>query len=785
MTLDQLRPGTSAKIDSIGGGELSLRKHLLDMGLTVGTDVTCTKDAGSVIEIRVRGFELALRKDDAAKISVSDITEGEREYHHAHAERLIERIKNPSIDFELNKKNLNEIIKEGEPINIALIGNQNCGKTTLFNQLTGANQKVGRFEGVTVERKDGPVHGHHNVTITDLPAIYSLSPFTQEEVVARDFVLNEKPDCLINIIDASNIQRNFYLTTQLLSMEVPMVIALNMIDEVQKNGGFVDINMMSAILGVPVVPISALKNQGLDELIKKAIFVARYGIKPRTKSETDWKDPESDAIHKCLRKIIGIIGDRAKESGISARFAATKLIEYDEFIQKKLRLSDAEIDIIEKTVKAAEEETNADSLSMLSEMRFRFINMLYSKTVVYPKESVESIRSRKIDKILTGKYTAIPAFIGIMAIIFYLTFGPLGTWLSDVLELGIEHIISLADGALTAYGINPVVHSLIIEGAMAGIGSILSFMPIIVLLFFFLSILEDCGYISRVAFIMDGILRKIGLSGRSIVPMLIGFGCSVPAIMASRTLPSNRDRKMTILLIPFMSCSAKLPIYTLLTAAFFPEHGAIVMLGLYFGSIVVGILYALALGKTVFRGEPVPFVMELPNYRIPAPKNVMQIVGEQVKDFITKAFTVIFAASVIIWFLQTFDARFNLVTDSSNSMLAALGGILAPIFAPMGLGDWRVSTALITGFTAKESVVSTLLVLVGGSADNLGMMFTPATALVFLTFALLYAPCASAIAAVNRELGGKWAVALVGIQCAIAWVVSFLVSLLLRAAGMM
>ena len=785
MTLDQLTQGKTALIDGVQCEDITLRKHILDMGLTAGTEVTYVKDVNGAMEIRVRGYQLALRKDDAAKILISNITEGARVFRHAHAERIIEKIQNPGLGEAVNEKDLEEVIPAGAPITFGLIGNQNCGKTTLFNQLTGSNQHVGNFAGVTVERKDGIIRSHPEATITDLPGIYSLSPYTQEEIVTRDFVLEAKPDCIINILDASNIQRNFYLTTQLLSMEVPMVIALNMMDEVQKNGGTININLMESVLGVPVIPISAAKNQGIDELVEHAVFVARHGLTPRRKSESDWEDPESDAIHKCVRSVMRVVADHAADAKLPVRFAATKLIEGDEPIQKRLRLHDAEVQLVEEAVQRAEQATGKDRLTMLSEMRFRFINMLYSRTVVYPAESIERLRSKKIDSILTGKYTAVPAFVGIMALVFYLTFGPVGSWLSDLFALAVDYVISLIDRGLTAFGINPVVHSLVVDGALSGIGSVLSFMPVIVLLFFFLSLLEDSGYMSRIAFIMDGLLRKLGLSGRSIVPMLIGFGCSVPAIMATRTLPSDRDRKMTVMLTPFMSCSAKLPIYALFTAAFFPQHGPIVMLSLYFGGIIVGILFALLLRKTAFKGEPVPFVMELPNYRMPMPKNVLQLIGEKAKDFLTKAFTVIFAASVIIWFLQTFDIRLNIVEDSSASLLALIGGILAPVFVPLGLGDWRISTALITGFTAKESVVSTLLVLVGGSQANLDTLFTPGSALVFLTFSLLYTPCVAAVAAVKRELSGKWALILVVTQCVIAWIVSLLVSLILRLAGVM
>lgn len=785
MTLDQLRKGESAVVEALVCDDITLRKHILDMGLTAGTEVTFVKEGSGVLEVRIRGFDLAIRKEDASRILIRDIGDEKPEFHHAHAERIMERVKNPGLGEALGETDLNEIIPEGEPITFAVIGNQNCGKTTLFNQLTGAAQHPEHFDGADADFKCGAVRGYPGVSLVDLPGVYSLTHFTHEETVARNFILEEKPACIINIIDASNLQRNFYLTTQLLSMEVPMVIALNMMDEVQKNNGSIDINMMESLLGVPVVPISAIKNQGINELIEHAIFVARHGLKPRSKSKADWADPESDAIHRCVGSVMRVVAEQAERAGVSVRFAATKTIEGDAPLQKKLKLRENQLELIEETVRAAEAETGKDRLTLLSEMRFRFINMLCSRTVTYPDDSIESRRSRRFDQILTGKFTAIPTFICVMGLVFYVTFGPVGSWLSDVLAFGIDSVIALCDRALTQYGINPVVHSLIVDGALAGIGSILSFMPIIVLLFFFLALLEDSGYISRVAFIMDSMLRKIGLSGRSIVPMLVGFGCSTPAIMASRNLPSERDRKMTVMLIPFMSCSAKLPVYALFAAVFFPTMAPVVMIALYFGSILVGIIFALILKKTAFRGEPVPFVMELPNYRIPAAKNVLQIISEQVKDFITKAFTVIFAASVIIWFFQTFDARFNVVTDSSNSLLAVVGGILAPVFAPLGLGDWRVATALVSGFTAKESVVSTLLVMVGGAQENLHSMFTTGKAIVFLTFFLLYTPCVSAIAATKRELGGKWAGILVLTQCAIAWIVSFLVSMVLRLMGLM
>lgn len=785
MTLDQLERGKTALIRAVHCDDIALRKHILDMGLTAGTEVTYVKDVTGAMEVRVRGYELALRKDDAAKIEISGVSEGKAAFRHAHAERIVERVANPGLGEALKEKDVQERIPAGAPLHFGLIGNQNCGKTTLFNQLTGSSQHVGNFAGVTVERKDGVIRAHPEATITDLPGIYSLSPYTQEEIVTRDFVMDVRPDCIINIVDASNLQRNFYLTTQLLSMEVPMVIALNMMDEVQRNGGFIDVNLLESLLGVPVIPISAARNQGIDELIEHAVFVARNGLKPRKKSGAEWADPESDATHRCIHRVMHIVEKQAEAAGIATRFAATKAMEGDAPICKKLKLTEAQAHIIGEEVEELERECGKDCLTLLSEMRFRFINMLCSRAVAYPGESIESRRSKKIDSVLTGRYTAIPAFAGIMATVFFLTFGPLGSWLSDAFALLIDTLTILVGNGLRAFGLNPVVQSLIVDGALAGIGSVLSFMPVILLLFFFLSLLEDSGYMARVAFIMDGLLRKLGLSGRSIVPMVIGFGCSVPAIMATRTLPSERDRKMTVMLTPFMSCSAKLPIYALFTAAFFPQHGALVMMGLYFGGILVGILFALLLRKSIFKGEPVPFVMELPNYRVPMLKSVLQLMGEKAKDFLVKAFTVIFIASVAIWFLQTFDIRFNIVADSADSLLARIGGILVPLFAPLGLGDWRISTALITGFTAKESVVSTLLVLVGGSEANLVSLFTPATALVFLTFSLLYTPCVAAVAAVRRELGGRWAGMLVLVQCAIAWIVSFAVAALLRLMGMM
>ena len=775
MTLDQLQPGNDAVISAVNCQETSLRKHILDMGLTPGTEVTMVKAAplGDPLELRLRGYELTLRKADAAKVALSDI-------HPAHTQtdfaRDQARIPHPrvgeAVTYRAGKSQ--EMIRAGQPIHFALAGNQNCGKTTLFNQLTGANQHVGNFPGVTVDRKDGTIRGHSEATVTDLPGIYSLSPYTSEEIVTREFILREHPDGIINILDATNIERNLYLTIQLIELNIPMVLALNMMDEVRLNGGTIQINALEQALGIPVVPISAAKNEGIDELIDHCLHVARFRETPARMDFCD-ANHENGAVHRCIHAVIHLIEDHAKREHIPMRFAATKLIEGDQLIQDALRLDQNEVEALEHIISQMEEERGLDRMAALADMRFQFITSLCAETVIHPRESRERARSRRIDQVLTGKYTAIPAFVGIMALVFYLTFGLIGAWLSDWLEAGIGWLTELCDWGLATYGINPVVHSLIIDGVFAGVGSVLSFLPIIVVLFFFLSILEDSGYMARVAFVMDKLLRKIGLSGRSFVPMLIGFGCSVPAIMATRTLPSDRDRKMTILLTPFMSCSAKLPIYALFTAAFFPEHGTLVMVGLYFTGILVGILYALLLKKTAFQGEPVPFVMELPNYRMPGAKNVLRLIGEKAKDFATKAFTVIFLASVIIWFLQTFDLQFNVVTDSADSLLALVGSWIAPIFRPLGLGDWRISTALITGFTAKESVVSTITVLLGGSTAAIGTLFSSLTAAVFLVFSLLYTPCVAAVASVKRELGSRWALIVVISQCAVAWLVSFLV----------
>ncbi len=781
MTLDELEVGKDAIIEEVNCKSPSLRKHILDMGLTPNTEVTLVKIApmGDPLELRVRGYELTLRKADAANISLKDI-------HNAHEYRrknvAAAEISHPGVGEEERKRKVyktqvrgNEI-PEGEPITFALAGNQNCGKTTLFNQLTGAKQHVGNFPGVTVDRKDGQIRNHPEATVVDLPGVYSLSPYTNEEIVTREYLLKDRPRGIINILDGTNIERNLYLTMQLIELDIPMVIALNMMDEVRENGGTIRVNELEAALGIPVVPISAAKNEGIDELVEHAIHVARYRERPGRLDFCDANGDDQGAMHRCIHAIIHLIEDHAVKYRIPRRFAATKLVEGDELILEALRLDQNEKETLEHIITQMEEESGKDRMAALADMRFQFIEELCEQTVVKSSESKEHVRSMNIDRILTGKYTAIPTFVCIMALVFYLTFGLIGKHLSDWLELLINWFTDICDQGLIAYGMNPVVRSLVIDGIFTGVGSVLSFLPTIVVLFFFLSILEDSGYMARVAFVMDRPLRKIGLSGRSFVPMLMGFGCSVPAIMATRTLPSDRDRKMTILLTPFMSCSAKLPIYSLFVAAFFPKHAALVMIGLYFGGIVMAILFAFILKGSAFKGEPVPFVMELPNYRFPSPKSVVRLIGEKAKDFITKAFTVIFLASVIIWFLQSFDLRLNVVTDSSQSLLALIGGLIAPLLKPLGLGDWRISTALITGFTAKESVVSTLNVLLG--EKPLSTLFTPFTAIIFLVFSLLYTPCIAAIAAVKRELGTKGAVLLVFMQCAIAWIVCFIVRLI-------
>ena len=739
----------------------------------------CIIFLGDPIELRLRSYELTLRLADAAQIEISGIhdtdTVRSRQAH-------LKDIPHPQVGemgiYHVRKKG-NEL-REGEPLTFGLIGNQNCGKTTLFNQLTGANQHVGNFPGVTVDRKDGQIKNHPEATVTDLPGIYSLSPYTNEEIVTRDFLIQNKPRGIINIVDATNIERNLYLTMQLIEMDIPMVLALNMMDEVRENGGTIQVNRLEEALGIPVIPISAAKNEGIGELIEHAIHVARYDECP---GRLDFCDANGEngqaAIHRCIHAVVHLIEDHAKKAEIPARFAATKLVEGDKLILQQLGLDRNEEETLEHMIHEMEEECAKDREAALADMRFKFIEKVCTQTVVKPTESKAHARSVKADKILTGKYTALPAFAAIMGLIFWLTFGVIGAGLSDWLSVGIDIVTDFADRALTAYGLNPVVHSLIIDGIFAGVGSVLSFLPIIVVLFFFLSILEDSGYMARIAFVMDKLLRKIGLSGRSFVPMIIGFGCSVPAIMATRTLSSERDRKMTILLTPFMSCSAKLPIYALFTYAFFPKYRALVMVGLYFTGIIVGVLFSLLLKNTAFQGEPVPFVMELPNYRLPSLKSVGMLIWDKAKDFITKAFTIIFMASIVIWFLQTFDVRLNVVVDSKDSLLALIGGFAAPVFVPLGFGDWRISTALITGFTAKESVVSTLTVLFGGDMSALNTLFTPFSALVFLVFTLLYTPCVAAIASVKREMGtARSAFLVVIMQCVIAWIVAFAVRMI-------
>lgn len=777
MTLDNLAIGESARLITVSG-DAALRRHFLDMGLTPGTIVTLIKRApmGDPLEIFVRGYELTLRKEDAARITCEK-AEAPKEASNKAEHKMINH---PQVgEPHTHKPSDKPLIPESRPITFALAGNQNCGKTTLFNQLTGSNQHVGNFPGVTVDSKAGKIRGHEDASVVDLPGIYSLSPYTNEEIVSRDFILKAKPDGIINIVDATNIERNLYLTMQLIELDVPIVIALNMMDEVRENGGTIDVNQLESSLGVAVVPISAAKNEGVEELIEHAIHVARYKEAPGLRDFCPAEgNPKDVAIHRCLHAIMHLIEDHAKRSSLPVRFAASKLVEGDKPILDSLSLDDNEKETLEHILKQLETESGTDRDAALADARFRFIEDVCENSVVKPHESKERLRSLNADKILTGKYTALPAFVLIMAAVFYLTFGPVGSFLSDLLSLGIDKLTAVVDGALTAYGLNPIVHSLIIDGVFAGVGSVLSFMPIIVVLFFFLSILEDSGYMARVSFVMDKLLRKIGLSGRSFVPMLIGFGCSVPAIMATRTLSSDRDRKMTILLVPFMSCSAKLPIYALFTYAFFPKHGALVMISLYVIGIIMGILFSLVLKHTGFKGNPVPFVLELPNYRMPSARTVLQLIWEKTKDFVTRAFTIIFVATIIIWFLQSFDTRLNPVADSADSMLAAVGSLISPVFRPLGFDDWRISTALITGFTAKESVVSTLTVLLGGTASAISAFFTPFSAFVFLVFTLLYTPCVAAIATVRRELGRRWAVGVVVLQCVIAWCAAFIVHLI-------
>lgn len=815
MTLKDLKIGKSAVIKKVGG-EGSLRQHFLDMGVIPGARATVVKYApmGDPMELRIHGYELTLRLADAEKIEIDESTireasenqeagncisglysmagscrqcrencrsagEGKR----AKGKRSERRGEHPGLGEEGRYHVETDVapLAGGKQITFALAGNQNCGKTTLFNQLTGANQHVGNFPGVTVDQKSGSIKGYPETKVTDLPGIYSLSPYSSEEIVSREFILGEKPDGIINIVDATNIERNLYLTMQLMELDTPVVLALNMMDEVRGNGGTIDINEMEAMLGIPVVPISAFKNEGIDELVAHAVHIARNREKP---GRTDFcrKDQHGGAVHRCLHGIMHLIEDHAAAAGIPLRFAASKLAEGDERVLKALNLSENEKEIIEHIISQMEAERGLDRSAAIADMRFDFIQRLCAATVVKPKESREHERSQRADKFLTGKYTAIPAFVCIMALIFWLTFNVIGAWLQGLLESGIDWLTVEVDAWLIYFNVNPALHSLIIDGIFNGVGSVLSFIPIIVTLFFFLSLLEDSGYMARIAFVMDKLLRKIGLSGRSIVPMLIGFGCTVPGVMAARTLPSARDRRMTIMLTPFMSCTAKLPIYGFFTAAFFPGKGALIMVALYFTGIIVGILAALVSKGFMFRGEAVPFVMELPNYRMPGAKNVVRLLWDKAGDFLQRAFTIIFIASIVVWFLQTFDFRLNIVDDSHGSMLAVIAGFIAPLFAPLGFGDWRISTALIAGFMAKESVVSTLSVLLK-DAEAITSILTPLSAISLLVFCLLYTPCVAAVASIKRELGGRWAMFVVIGQCLIAWICAFIVRMIGMAIG--
>ena len=771
MTLKEIPVGQSAAIEAVRG-EGALRRHLLDMGVIPGAELTVIKLApmGDPMEIQIHGYELTLRLADADQIQVTPI---ETRKAAPETVRAAGKAKHPGLgeDGIFHSRKDENPLPEGAILTYALVGNQNCGKTTLFNQLTGANQHVGNFPGVTVDRKDGVIKGHPKTLVTDLPGIYSMSPYSSEEIVSRNFVLQEKPKAIINIVDATNIERNLYLTMQLLEMNTPMVVALNMMDEVTGNGGSVDINHMEKLLGVPVVPISAFKNQGVDELVKHAIHVARYQEKPLRQDFCDETD-HNGAVHRCLHAVVHLIQDHAEQAGLPVRFAAAKLVEGDELVLEQLKLDQNEKEMLEHIITQMETERGLDHSAAMADMRFGFIEKVCAQTVVKPGVSREHRRSQRLDKVLTGKYTAIPCFIGIMALMFWLTFNVIGAWFQGLLEMGIEWLTAVVDGWLAAAGVNEAIHSLLIDGIFAGVGSVLSFLPIIVVLFFFLSMLEDSGYIARVAFFMDKLLRKIGLSGRSIVPLLIGFGCTVPAVMATRTLPSERDRKMTILLTPFMSCTAKLPIYAFFVNAFFPGKGGLIMTGLYVLGIVVGILVAFLYKGSLFKGEAVPFVMELPNYRLPGAKNVARLLWEKAKDFLQRAFSVILIATVAVWFLQSFDLRLNMVTDSQDSMLAMVAGLLVPLFKPIGLGDWRICTSFISGFMAKESVVSTLEILF---AESVATAISPVSAAALLVFSLLYTPCVAAIASVKRELGGKWAVGVALWQCVVAWVAALLV----------
>ncbi len=784
-TLKDLELGQTAVITAVGG-EGSLRQHFLDMGVIPGAEVTLMKFApmGDPMELRIHGYELTLRLADGEKVTVAPLPKDRpRQQAPWVSSQAPDNQVHPGLGEggKYHVKADENPLPPGTQLTFALAGNQNCGKTTLFNQLTGANQHVGNFPGVTVDQKSGSIRGHSDTLVTDLPGIYSLSPYTSEEIVSRQFILNDHPTGIINIVDATNIERNLYLTMQLMELDVPMVLALNMMDEVRGNGGSIRINRMEELLGIPVVPITAAKNEGVAELVDHALHVAQYQERPGRTDFCD-KDDHNGAVHRCLHGIMHLVEDHAKAAGIPLRFAASKLVEGDPLILEALHLSQNEREMLEHIICQMEEERGLDRAAAIADMRFAFIQKLCQQTVVRPRESKEHERSRKIDTFLTGKYTAIPAFVGIMALVFFLTFNVIGAWFQGLLATAIGWLTDGVDAALTAWHINDVLHSLIIDGIFNGVGSVLSFVPIIVTLFFFLSLLEDSGYMARVAFVMDKLLRKIGLSGRSIVPMLIGFGCTVPGVMASRTLPSERDRKMTILLTPFMSCSAKLPIYGFFTAVFFPGRGGLIMVGLYFLGILMGILMALLSKNTMFKGEAVPFVMELPNYRMPGAKNVAHLLWDKAKDFLQRAFTVIFIATIVVWFLQTFDPQLNIVADSQESILAMVAGVLTPLFAPLGFGDWRVSTALIAGFMAKESVVSTLSVLFGGTGAIVAVL-SPLAAASLLVFCLLYTPCVAAIAAIKRELGMKWAIGVVVGQCVIAWAAAFVLHLVGLALG--
>ena len=783
MTLRELEIGKSAVIESVGSTDSAngLRQHLLDMGIIPGARVKMIKSApmGDPLEIRIHDYELTLRADDAARISVKPAPDSEQAEKFINAFHEANSIDHPGLGEEgkYHIKGESEPLPEGTTLTFALAGNQNSGKTTLFNQLTGSTQRVGNFPGVTVDRKDGTIRGHTDTLITDLPGIYSMSPYSGEEIVARDFIINEKPKAIINIVDATNIERNLYLTIQLMEMQIPMVVALNMMDEVSGNGGTIDINRMESLLGVPVIPISALKNQGVDELVRHAYHIAKYQEKP-ARYDFCGENDHKGAVHRALHAISHLIQDHAERAGLPLRFAASKVIENDHLVISQLQLDQNELDAIEHIIVQMENERGLDRNAAMADMRFTFIQGVCSQCVVKPRESREHIRSQRLDRILTGKYTAIPLFIAVMAGIFWLTFEVIGAYFQEVLEGWIETFTEMADTFMTNAGVNEVIHGFVIDGVFAGIGSVLSFLPIIITLFFFLSILEDTGYTARVAFFMDKLLRKIGLSGRSIVPMLIGFGCTVPAVMSTRTLPSERDRRMTILLTPFMSCTAKLPIYAFFVDAFFPKHEGLIMTGLYLLGIVAAILVALLYKNTLFKGEAVPFVMELPNYRLPGARNVLMLMWGKAKDFIQRAFSVILAATVVIWFLQSFDLHMHLVENQDASMLAALSGLISPIFAPLGLGDWRICTSLISGFLAKESVVSSLEVLFG---QNVSTILSSVSAAALLVFSLLYTPCVAAVASIRRELGGKWAFAVVIWQCAVAWIAAWITRAIMLA----